>query len=192
MIKAPVWLSDQLSFFNIFFDVDWEVSCSASIVDAVADSSEGSKLCVWCGTSAEPKVNNLFFFLPTLFKRWSRCRGKTLFKITDVVIITTLVGLIILHAIFLQLYRLSKLISHIDNNVFLFKLKKNSSFLKDGIKKTPTRKIQFPPIKLPPGKFPLGKFPPRKSSPGIFPPMFLFPPLLSLILLKRLLCNCIF
>ena len=36
-------LFDKLSLFNVFFDFNWEISCSSSIVDAVADSFKGTQ-----------------------------------------------------------------------------------------------------------------------------------------------------
>ena len=33
----------KLPLYNVFFDVDWEISCSTSTVETVADSSEGTR-----------------------------------------------------------------------------------------------------------------------------------------------------
>ena len=75
-----------------------------------------------------------------------------------------------------------------EDNIGVFKFSLRTVWLVSG---------KLPPMKLHPCKFSPGKFPLRKLSPGIFPAsilIFLFFHLLwplSLILLKRLICNSI-
>ena len=112
LIKSLVWMFDQPFLFNVFFDGRWEISCSVYTVDAVADSSECSRFCIWQGT---PSLSFCLFL-----KCRARYKGKTLFEIIDILIITTLVGLTVLHTICFKFHSLSKLVSPVHRKVFLF------------------------------------------------------------------------
>ena len=86
-------LFDEFSLFNVFFDFNWEISCSSSIVDAVADSSEGTqqifqrcfnvvRRLIWRRDVGQRQINMKQNFVRQRWnlQRWTTPNQRCLFK----------------------------------------------------------------------------------------------------------------